>query len=477
MGKIVISLFDGMGCAALAFKDAGIEVDKYYCSEIDKKAIETTKITFLEHIHLGSVSNVRYEKGILYSDNGNFEVPHVDFLVGGSPCQGFSFAGKGLNFEDPRSKLFFEYVRILNEVKAENPNVYFLLENVQMKIQHNQVITSYMGIEPICINSALVSAQNRVRLYWSNIGAEVDGLFGDLVCKIPQPKDEGILLKHILQDDVDEKYYLSEGATIRHAIGDRSRMNEVTDEKTGSLLANQAKQSSDMICVAMRGRNPENPSDRTAGIETEQRLEPRGDGKTNCLTSVQKDNLVIQINPSKESGGKQPYQQNRIYDPEGKNPALTAGLSTGSNAIIQSSYRQDTPTSIDKDKHPCLRAEAGGKTKGIGIIVPEATTKGFIEVQPGECFDAENPNSTTRRGRKMTDKSNCLMAKETDFMQYTKDFRIRRLTPIECCRLQTVPDSYFYKDGKQIVSDSAIYKMLGNGWTIKVISHILKFSK
>ena len=376
MGKIVISLFDGMGCAALAFKDAGIEVDKYYCSEIDKKAIETTKITFLEHIHLGSVSNVRYEKGILYSDNGNFEVPHVDFLVGGSPCQGFSFAGKGLNFEDPRSKLFFEYVRILNEVKAENPNVYFLLENVQMKIQHNQVITSYMGIEPICINSALVSAQNRVRLYWSNIGAEVDGLFGDLVCKIPQPKDEGILLKHILQDDVDEKYYLSEGATIRHAIGDRSRMNEVTDEKTGSLLANQAKQSSDMICVAMRGRNPENPSDRTAGI-----------------------------------------------------------------------------------------------------IVPEATTKGFIEVQPGECFDAENPNSTTRRGRKMTDKSNCLMAKETDFMQYTKDFRIRRLTPIECCRLQTVPDSYFYKDGKQIVSDSAIYKMLGNGWTIKVISHILKFSK
>ena len=194
MGKIVISLFDGMGCAALAFKDAGIEVDKYYCSEIDKKAIETTKITFPEHIHLGSVSNVRYEKGILYSDNGNFEVPHVDFLVGGSPCQGFSTAGKGLNFEDPRSKLFFEYVRILNEVKAENPNVYFLLENVQMKIQHNQVITSYMGIEPICINSALVSAQNRVRLYWCNIGAEVDGLFGDLVCTIPQPKDEGILL-------------------------------------------------------------------------------------------------------------------------------------------------------------------------------------------------------------------------------------------------------------------------------------------
>lgn len=467
MGKIVISLFDGMGCAALAFKDAGIEVDKYYCSEIDKKAIETTKITFPEHIHLGSVSNVRYEKGILYSDNGNFEVPHVDFLVGGSPCQGFSTAGKGLNFEDPRSKLFFEYVRILNEVKAENPNVYFLLENVQMKIQHNQVITSYMGIEPICINSALVSAQNRVRLYWCNIGAEVDGLFGDLVCTIPQPKDEGILLKHILQDDVDEKYYLS-GKAIdylnRTEMNKRFIQNE-SDEKGGCVTANYHKGVPyNAICTATRGRNPENPSDN------ENLKGCVKYGRSEEAKAIRKRNM-------KEGKDYTPFAKKEITGIDFEKMNTLTTVTSKDNLVFESSYRQDAPTSIDKDKHPCLRAEAGGKTKGIGIIVPEATAKGFIEVQPGECFDAENPKSTTPRGRKMTDKSNCLMAKETDFMQYTKDFRIRRLTPIECCRLQTVPDDYFYKDGKQIVSDSAIYRQLGNGWTIKVISHILKFSK
>lgn len=427
MGKIVISLFDGMGCAALAFKDAGIEVDKYYCSEIDKKAIETTKITFPEHIHLGSVSNVRYEKGILYSDNGNFDVPHVDFVVGGSPCQGFSFAGKGLNFEDPRSKLFFEYVRILNEVKAENPNVYFLLENVQMKIQHNQVITSYMGVEPLTINSALVSAQNRVRLYWTNIGAEIDGLFGDLVCTIPQPKDEGILLKHILQDDVDEKYYLKTPKDGFNGMDIHSKSNTL---RTGGHQSQSDKHNFDIIKV-------------------DKQLNPKpNQDKASCFTA----------------GGH------------------SGGNHSDMDLLLESSYRQDAPTSIDKDKHPCLGTEAGGKTKGIGIIVPEATAKdNLVFTQNYVQYDVSGKGYKSQQDRAFYEdgKHGCLATSraETKSGVFLSNFRIRRLTPIECCRLQTVPDDYFYKDGKQIVSDSAIYKMLGNGWNIKTISHILKFSK
>jgi DNA (cytosine-5)-methyltransferase 3A len=192
--------------------------------------------------------------------------------------------------------------------------------------------------------------------------------------------------------------------------------------------ANQDKAN----CFTAGGNSGGLHSDMT----TEQMLEPRFDGKTNCLTSVQKDNLVMQLNQSTESNGCQPYQQNRVYDIDGISPALMAQMSCGTHAIL----------------------------------IPEATKKGFTEINPGECFDFENPKSETRRGRKMEDKSNCLMAKETDFMHYTKDFKIRRLTPTECERLQTVPDQY-----TGIVSDTQRYRMLGNGWTVDVIAHIFSF--
>jgi DNA (cytosine-5)-methyltransferase 1 len=143
----------------------------------------------------------------------------------------------------------------------------------------------------------------------------------------------------------------------------------------------------------------------------------------------------MQINPSLESGGKQPYQQNRIYDENGISPALCANKSD--------------------------------------LLIKEATAKGFIEIQPGECFDFENPNSNTRRGRKMDDKSNCLMATETKFMQYTYDYRIRRLTPRECMRLQTVPEHLIDKMMDSGISDTQLYRMAGNGWTIDVIAYII----
>ena len=176
----VLSLFDGISCGQVALERAEIPVKNYYASEIDKYAIQITQKNYPNTIQLGDITKWQ-EWEIDWSS--------IDLLIGGSPCQGFSFAGKQLNFDDPRSKLFFVYVDILNHIKKHNPNVKFLLENVKMKKEYQNVITSYLGVEPIEINSALVSAQNRKRLYWTNIG------------KIEQPEDKGILLKDIVHEN------------------------------------------------------------------------------------------------------------------------------------------------------------------------------------------------------------------------------------------------------------------------------------
>lgn len=180
----VLSLFDGMSCGQIALNRAGFEIDEYYASEIDKHAIKVTQANFPDTIQLGDVKKVT-----------GLDVDGIDLLIGGSPCQGFSFAGKQLNFEDPRSKLFFEYVRILKETAPK----YFLLENVKMKKESQDVISKLLGVEPIEINSALVSAQNRKRLYWTNIPG---------IC---QPADKGIYLKDILEDE-GEGFIKSHGA-------------------------------------------------------------------------------------------------------------------------------------------------------------------------------------------------------------------------------------------------------------------------
>lgn len=174
----VLSLFDGMSCAMIALERAGIVVDNYYASEVDKFAIKVSKENYPNIIQLGDINTWR---------NG-WDLPKIDLVIGGSPCQGFSFAGKQLAFDDARSKLFFEYLEILRTIKCYNPQVKFLLENVRMKKEYLDVISDLLGVEPININSALLSAQNRNRYYWCNWNVE-------------QPKDRGILLKDILEYD------------------------------------------------------------------------------------------------------------------------------------------------------------------------------------------------------------------------------------------------------------------------------------
>jgi DNA (cytosine-5)-methyltransferase 3A len=171
----VLSLFDGMSCGRLALNEANIKVKEYHSSEIDKHALKVAKANFPDNKQLGNVLNIQ-------------ELPFADILLGGSPCQGFSRAGKQLNFDDPRSKLFFEYVRILNKLKEKNPDVKFLLENVKMRQEYQDIISEFLGVEPIKIDSAIHSAQRRVRLYWTNIEG------------IGQPKPEDIKLANILQD-------------------------------------------------------------------------------------------------------------------------------------------------------------------------------------------------------------------------------------------------------------------------------------
>lgn len=163
-GITVLSLFDGISCGKLALERAGIKVDKYYASEIDQFAMQVSKKNYPDIIQLGDVTAWR---------NWDIDWSKIDLLIGGSPCQGFSFAGKQLNFNDDRSKLFFEYVDILNHIKSVNPKVKFLLENVRMKKEYQDVISSYLGTIPIKINSSLVSAANRNRLYWTNFEFDI----------------------------------------------------------------------------------------------------------------------------------------------------------------------------------------------------------------------------------------------------------------------------------------------------------------
>ena len=247
-GLKVLSLFDGISCGMIALERAGIPIEKYYASEIDKNAIAISQKNYPNIIRLGDVTKWR-----------EWDVPweEIDLLIGGSPCQGFSFAGKQLNFNDPRSKLFFEFVDILNHIKKHNSNVKFLFENVGMKKEYEEVITKALGHVPVKINSRKVSAQDRKRLYWANF-------------YFTNPKD-----KNIKASDV---------------IG------------------------CECFAGAMRGRRiDENGkrADSRKDLPIVQQIECRKDNKFNCVTTVSKDNVVVfskeRFFPAKENRSKWRY--------------------------------------------------------------------------------------------------------------------------------------------------------------------------
>ncbi len=227
----VLSLFDGISCGQIALERAGIEVDNYFASEIDKYAIKVTQENYPNTIQLGDISKVKYLNGKLYYKTEDLFVcafdGKIDLVIGGSPCQGFSIAGKQLAFDDHRSILYFEYERLLNEI---NPK-YFLLENVKMSPKYRDIISERLGMTPILINSSLVSAQNRQRWYWTNIPGVI------------QPEDKNIFLNDILEKDVDEKYYIKDGR-----LNWLKKFGEIK-EKNGYVAFNPNKAK----CLTVRG--------------------------------------------------------------------------------------------------------------------------------------------------------------------------------------------------------------------------------
>jgi DNA (cytosine-5)-methyltransferase 3A len=233
----VLSLFDGMSCGQIALNRVGIGYDNYFASEIDKHAIKVTQANYPNTIQLGDVREIKAEN-----------LPKIDLLIGGSPCQGFSFSGKQLNFDDPRSKLFFEFVRLVKELKPK----YWLLENVVMKKEFEQIINEHLGVQPIKINSSLVSAQNRERLYWSNF-------------EIKQPTDKGINLIDILETDELINPSAIRGRRLNKATILGRRLNErgVRDDYNKDVPITQ--------CLEVRATNT---------------------NKSNCLTTVEKDNVL-----------------------------------------------------------------------------------------------------------------------------------------------------------------------------------------
>jgi DNA-cytosine methyltransferase len=334
----ILSLFDGMSCGQIALNRAGISYEKYYASEIDKHAIKVTQHNYPDTIQIGDVTKVK-----------GTDLPKIDLLIGGSPCQGFSFAGKQLNFDDPRSKLFFEFVRLLKECKPK----YFLLENVKMKKEYQDVITEHLGVEPIEINSNLLSAQNRKRLYWTNIPG------------VTIPSDKGILLKDIVHE------------------------NESIDTALSGNYAEWFEILSEYIV----------PFDKTLQI------------------------LDKEVQRGKVGYFRKDSQANRVY--------------------------------YIHDKAITLTGEAGGGAAKMGQYLFGCITPDRVEKR--------------QNGQRFNDGKKFYTLTAQDRHGILIEGYIRKLTPIECERLQTVPDNY-----SAIASNSQRYKMLGNGWTVDVIAHIFK---
>lgn len=405
----VLSLFDGMSCGRIALERAGLPVTSYFAAEIDKYAVQVSKANWNNIKYIGDVTRVK-----------DYMLPEIDLLIGGSPCQGFSFAGKQLNFSDPRSALFFEFVRLLKECKPK----WFLLENVVMKKEYQAVITEALGVQPILINSALVSAQNRKRLYWTNIP-----FYG-------QPRDKGILLKHVLEDNCEAVLRWQNsitGAVIDYNKGATLRASPGTDIRKRMQVV------------------------QTGVIRNEYEYEYRSE-KAMCLDANYYKGVdnhgqrtLIKLGNVNPSGNG---MDGNVYSAEGKSPALTTNKGEGSKiGIIEvgNLYEgggQNGRIYHEEGKSPSLRANTGGLSEPKIYQRPRGFNKGGLHEEKSPPISSNSWQENN---------------KLTDGIQY------RKLTPVECERLQTVPDNYTV-----CVSNTQRYKMLGNGWNIDTIVHLLK---
>ena len=544
----VLSLFDGMACGRIALDQLGIPVEKYYASEIDKYAMQVSQANYPNIIQVGDVCDLDPKD---YMD--------VDLIQAGSPCQGFSMAGKQLAFNDPRSALFFEFIRLLKAIKPR----YFLLENVRMKREFLQVISQQVsecypempfGIEPIFINSSLVSAQSRQRYYWTNIP------------NIKQPTDRGIVLKDILEDDFDsdrdksyciDANYSKTGAKPHHykdknrrqlvnkpiKVGMnveevKIRKHKVDEKELQTLLRNSKK---DIGKTNKQIANETNlPVTKVEHwFRTDNSFAIPGDDvwlKLKTILNITDNTFDKQIMEFEYRDGVYESTQ-RVYSDQGKSPTLTASnkeqmIETKKEYISKQSvekYVEDVNAefndpynkkTVKGDKSTTLRTNSSNgnmwvndkaiketKPKQVGVAVdikghdqikrvyspdgksPTITTCGGGHREPkvvtggafrGRAYDKDGKRmdkdgvSVANKTKQMLElrndsKSNAITTVGKDSIAVNEDLTWRKLTPLECERLQTVPDNY-----TNHVSNTQRYKMLGNGWTVDVIKHIYK---
>ncbi|MFW2037453.1 DNA (cytosine-5-)-methyltransferase [Acinetobacter ursingii] len=372
----VLSLFNGISAFHLALDRAGIEINTCYYAEIDKYANKVTEKHYPNDIALGDVTKWR---------DWDIDWSSIDLVGAGFPCQAWSVAGKQLGDKDERGMLFWTTLEIIAHVLKHNPSAKFLMENVKMKKDFEQYITHHteqaLGkVEKILINSALVSAQNRNRYYWTNF-------------EVTQPDDKGILLKDVIENDYVDR--------------DKSYCIDANYHKGGNLDQYFNKSRRQLVFGgAIRGRyivdgKRQDHKMKTAGL-TEQRLEVRNDEKTNTLTTVQKDNVVV--------------------------------------------YR------------PCeLKPNSKPSEVGLWNIATATDIKGHEQRKRVYSVDGKAPTLQTCGGGNHEPKI------------YYPELKYRKLTPIECERLQTFPDNW-----TDCISNTQRYKSLGNAWTVDVIAHIFK---
>ena len=414
----VLSCFDGLSGGQLALEKSGIKVNQYFASEIDKYAIAVAKYNYPNMIHLGDVKKI-----------DTSTLPKIDLMLAGSPCTDLSFAGLGKGLvEGEQSSLFFDWWRLVQELKPK----FIFLENVRMKEEYKSQISEILGFEPTAINSSLVSAQNRYRLYWFGIRD------GDTYKAIPisQPEDKGIVLADILEQGLDDSWTLSDQAQERARNNPRSRAFTPDQDKSGALLSNQYKQSTDSLYAVADG--------------------------------------CIQVGETAEIKGYDIIK--RVYSPEGKAPTLTT---------MQGGHREPKVATTDpKGGRIVNRRKVDGVRKDNQLDLP---LKPYLEVR---ADDKTNCISTVQKDNvvvsQIRDKSKAVRvggrgSYDRHEWDSVDELHWRKLTPKECARLQTVPDNHCIMgsfDGVvKPISKSQQYKMLGNGWTIDVIAHILEGMK
>lgn len=393
----VLSLFDGMSCGMIALDRLGIKVDNYYASEIDKYAIQVSQANYPDIVQVGDITKLDLST-----------LPKIHLVMGGSPCQGFSFAGKQLAFDDPRSALFFEFQKAISYLQPK----YFLLENVKMKKEYLDIISEYMGVEPIFINSSLVSAQSRQRYYWTNIP------------NVEQPEERGIVLRDILEDQPSEN-------PVKHTERNRRHLKQL-DEKSLCMTATMYK----------------------------------GAGNNGMALVPQK--LVDDTNdlPEKSQTIKSQYYKSSKANFERSGTFHATGIPQK----LVSDKPQHIGTAVDVNGHDILKRVYSPDGKS-----PTVNTMGGGNREPkvvvGAYRGRYNKDGSTSQKLELRkdEKTNTITTVQKDNVLTKDEVYWRKLTPLECMRLQTVQDDYLMP-----VSNTQKYKLLGNGWNIETICHILK---